>query len=89
MSMEFNEYQEQARKFDVSDKSLECYTLGLIGGTGEVAAKVKKVLEGENVTREDLLEDMGDILCYLSALSTYLAVPLSELANLSLDKLSR
>lgn len=89
MSFEFNEYQEQAQQFDVSPKSLEYYTLGLAGESGEFAEKVKKVLRGDGeVYRDELLKELGDVLWYLSALSSYLCVPLSEVANMNLDKLA-
>lgn len=67
---------------------------GLTGEAGEVAGKIKKVLrdnggELNEFTRNDIVDELGDVLWYLSELSAILNVPLSVVAANNLKKLSR
>ena len=67
--------------------------LGLTGESGELADKVKKVMRDKHgdFTEEDrvaILKELGDVLWYVSEISLYLDMPLSELAEINLKKLA-
>jgi NTP pyrophosphatase (non-canonical NTP hydrolase) len=99
--MDIDKYQDQTKKtnlFLLSDDppafeiQLSYYTLGLTGEAGEVANKVKKYLRedyGFAQLRAELLDEVGDVLWYLSELCSSVGLSLNEIADLNLVKLSR
>ena len=67
--------------------------LGLVGESGEVADKLKKILrdnEGEltDETLQTLAKEMGDVLWYWTRLCEELDVAPSEVARINLNKLT-
>ncbi len=94
--MDLNEYQIRARetaKYPNVGSNLIYPTLGLSGESGEVADKVKKVLrDNDGVFDENVKEaiklELGDVLWYVSQLSSELGFCLSEVAISNLEKLS-
>ncbi len=67
--------------------------LGLCGEAGEVADKIKKIFRDKNgkvgvKTRRELVKEMGDVLWYLSTLSSELKVDLNDVAKKNLEKLN-
>lgn len=96
--MTFNEYQKQAITTLTIDEgaglNLIAYmTLGLAGETGEIAEKIKKIIrnhEGDfsKLDKEDMTKELGDVLWYLSALSTQLGIDLGEVAKVNLAKIN-
>lgn len=99
--MDFSDYQVASiptSAFNVEPLKDEkvaklCYlTLGLTGESGEFAEKVKKIVRDKNgqVSDSDLLalaKEMGDILWYLSQISTVLDVELDTIAKINLRKI--
>ena len=97
--MDFDEYQKKAAKYDLFDKVVDLNevgfiekVLGLVGEAGETADKIKKILRDKNgkVSDEDrdlIAKELGDTLWYIAAISRYLNVPLSEVAQGNIDKL--
>lgn len=97
--MDFNEYQEVAKKYDLFQEVKDSNeigflekVLGLVGEAGETADKVKKILRDKNgvISNEDkmlLVKELGDTLWYLAAISRYLGVSLSDVARINLEKL--
>ncbi len=97
--MEFNEYQEWARKYDLFKPTGNYNTvsfiekvLGLTGEAGETADKIKKILRDKEgkISEEDkgeIVKELGDVLWYLAAISTYLGVDLEEVAKGNIGKL--
>ncbi len=97
--MTFDEYQKAAittdaygGKGDFLSIAFINKILGLVGESGEVAEKVKKLQRNQNgvISEEDrreLLKELGDVLWYLSAIAHYLKKPLSKVASDNLDKL--
>ena len=97
--MKFDEYQEKAKKYDFFEETRDLKTagfmekvLGLTGEAGEASDKVKKILRDKDgvVSPEDqelLIKELGDVLWYVAGISRYLGVPLSEVANLNIEKL--
>lgn len=95
--MNFNEYQKQALTTVLSTgddfKDLLHWVLGLNGEAGEVAEKLKKIIRDKNgeITDEDkqeLAKELGDVLWYIAVFAHDLGVPLSEIAQINLDKLA-
>ena len=96
MNMNFEEYQKLSRKtalYPNKDDNFIYPTLGLMGESGEIAEKIKKVIrdEGGIISEEKRLElskELGDVLWYLSQIATELKLPLDEIAKLNIEKLN-
>lgn len=93
--MDFKTYQEKSRKTAIYPdlgSNIIYPTLGLVGEAGEVANKVKKVVRdgGGVITderREQVLEELGDVLWYVAQLATELKADLAAIASNNIDKL--
>ncbi len=93
--MDFKEYQEKSRKTAIYPKIGETYiypALGLSDETGEVLGKIKKIFRDkggilDNETREEIKKELGDVLWYLTQLSTELELSLDEIAEANIKKL--
>jgi NTP pyrophosphatase (non-canonical NTP hydrolase) len=94
--MNFKEYQETSEQFNIfkdKDENFIYLVLGLLGESGEIAEKVKKILRDENniLTKEkklELIKELGDVLWYISQLTIALDFNLEEVAIQNLKKLS-
>ena len=94
--MDFDNYQKEARKTAIypnKDKNFIYPTLGLVGESGEVAEKIKKILRDKNGTfdKESKLaikKELGDVLWYLSNLCDELEFSLDDIAKINLEKLN-
>jgi NTP pyrophosphatase (non-canonical NTP hydrolase) len=96
--MKFDEYQKQAistltSDHDYGDVSAELIAqiLGLVGESGEVAEKFKKIIRDKQgklsaEDKQELLKELGDILWYINAVSVLLDSSLSEVAENNLGK---
>jgi len=93
--MNLNEYQCKARKTalypNVGENPIYP-TLGLSGEAGEVADKVKKVIrDSEGVFNQEAKDaiklELGDVLWYVSQLSSELGFELENVAISNLEKL--
>lgn len=95
--MQFREYQTSARTTAIYPnigKNFIYPTLGLVGETGEIAEKIKKVIRdgNEQMTdekRTELAKELGDVLWYLAQLSTELGLELEDIAAGNLAKLKK
>ena len=93
--MDFNEYQIESKKTALYPEFGARYVypaLGLVNEAGEVAGKVKKAIRDDNglITderRQNIKEEMGDVLWYLSQLATELDISLEEIAKVNIAKL--
>ena len=93
--MDFNDYQSKSRKtakYPAIGNPVIYPTLGLVNEAGEVAGKIKKVFrdKGGSITEEDRLalkQELGDVLWYLTQISTELGLTLEEIAEANLEKL--
>ena len=94
--MEFNEYQRESRKTalypDVGSNPIYP-TLGLVGEAGEVADKVKKIIRDkmglfDQGSKDAIKFELGDVLWYISQLSSELGYELEEVAHANLQKLN-
>ena len=99
--MTFNEYQAFAKTTDVSGMASHPITsphffnklLGLVGETGEIAEKFKKIYRDKNgefdaESKADIEKELGDVLWYLSVISSYLDISLEDVAEKNKAKLS-
>lgn len=100
-SMDMEEYQATAMQTAIYPDALIYPMLGLQGEVGELSEKLKKFFRDNDyeVQMEDCVEEMpaqlryemalecGDILWYLTAISSDLGYSLEEIASLNLEKL--
>ena len=95
-NIELNHYQRESRKTALYP-NVGCNaiypTLGLVGEAGEVADKVKKILRDkkgvfDKDSKDAIKFELGDVLWYISQLSSELGYELEEVANANLQKLN-
>lgn len=96
--MKFDDYQDQAISTLTGDHAygdissqLMAQVLGLVGESGEVAEKFKKIVRDKDgklspQDKQELLKELGDILWYVNAVSSLLGSSLAEVAENNLDK---
>ncbi len=96
--MTFDEYQAQAittllpgQSFGEIEPKVLDQVLGLVGESGEVAEKFKKIIRDKQgiISEEDkaeIIKELGDILWYVNSLSTLLGSSISEVAATNLEK---
>jgi len=93
--MNFEEYQNLSKKtaiYPEIGKNFVYPTLGLVGESGEVAEKIKKIFRDKDgivdaEIRLMLKKELGDVLWYLSQLATELELSLDEVAVYNIEKL--
>lgn len=93
--MTFGEYQKESRKTAIYPNlgnDIIYPTLGLVGETGEIAEKIKKMIrdDGGSMTderRELLKKELGDVMWYMAQLCTELGFDMDDVANQNLKKL--
>jgi NTP pyrophosphatase (non-canonical NTP hydrolase) len=81
-----------ARDKDAQDEFMHL-VLGLVGETGEIAEKVKKLVRDQNsdlalLDRDDMAAELGDVLWYAAVLANFLGLSLSDVAQRNVDKLA-
>ena len=95
--MLINDYQVAANKTAIypnKGNNIFYPTLGLVGEAGEIANKVKKIMRDCNgkmtpKMKQDLKNEVGDVLWYIAALCTELDVSMEEIAFYNLEKLKK
>lgn len=93
--MDFKEYQKKSRKTAIypnRDNNFIYTTLGLVGESGEIAEKVKKIIRDKegvinDETREELNKELGDVLWYLAQTASELKLSLDDIAENNIKKL--
>jgi len=93
----FQEYQIQTAKTAIYPKEkiedgINYCILGLCGESGEISNKFKKVLrdDGGKISDKkckDLFDEVGDVLYYISELTTCLGYNLEDVATSNINKL--
>jgi NTP pyrophosphatase (non-canonical NTP hydrolase) len=94
-NMNFSDYQQKAKntaKYPVIGQGVIYPTLGLTNEAGEVAGKIKKIFRDKEgvigeADREALKAELGDVLWYLSQVSTELDLSLDDIAEHNIAKL--
>ena len=97
--MDFNDYQAQAAKFDLYQKTPDLSSsaflekvLGLSGEAGEAADKIKKLLRDQDAQaspedKAEIEKELGDVLWYLASIARYLDLNFTDVAKTNLKKL--
>lgn len=94
--MNLDEYQKAAlRTAAPRDKKNEFLhlVLGLVGESGEIAEKVKKIIRDHDsdlskVDIEDLKKELGDVMWYIAVIADYFDISLSEVGEKNIEKLA-
>lgn len=95
--MELNEYQKLSKRTmpattadGYTDMDKANYAMGLSGEAGEVTDTIKKFLcHGHPVDKKKIIEELGDVLHYLSGLATMYDLTLDEVAAGNIEKLMK
>lgn len=93
--MTFDEYQEKSRKtaaYPNIGNNFIYPVIGLAGESGEVSEKIKKIIRdhggvASDSHKEEIKKELGDVLWYVSQLSTELGLSLKDVAHSNLEKL--
>ncbi len=93
--MTFDDYQKKSKTTAIypnQGQNLVYTVLGLVGESGEVAEKVKKIIRdlGGEITdekREEIKKELGDVLWYLAQTATELGLSLDDIARTNIEKL--
>lgn len=90
-----NDYQQAALRTANPNHPNELYhlVLGLVGESGEIAEKMKKLIrdhasDESKIDREDIKKELGDVLWYAAVLANYLGISLEDVAQTNVDKLA-
>jgi len=94
--MTFDEYQKLALRTAITTgKKNELFhlVLGLVGESGEIAEKVKKLIRDHDsnedmIDRDDIAKELGDVLWYIAVLSSHLGITLEDIADKNVKKLT-
>lgn len=96
--MQIKDYSQQAISTDlfsgaksISDPAMLEKVFGLVGESGEVAEKFKKLLrdkdgQASDEDKKEIAKELGDILWYINSVGLYLGYELDEIAQMNLDK---
>lgn len=91
--MDIKDYQIKAAKTSLQYKDtfgLLYASLGLGNEAGEVLGKIKKYIRGDydiKELREKIIGELGDVLWYLSELSSQVDLNLNDIAEQNINKL--
>jgi NTP pyrophosphatase (non-canonical NTP hydrolase) len=96
--MKIEEYSKRAlstltstHEYGDINSELMAQVLGLIGESGEVADKFKKIIRDKSgiltdQDRQEIVKELGDILWYVNSVSTLMGSNLEEVASKNLEK---
>lgn len=94
--MDFNTYQEATRRNIpiIPNYDIVYSVLGLVGETGEIAEKFKKLFRDHNgvITSEfinSIKLELGDVLWYIADCARVLGLSLDDVANTNIEKNNR
>ncbi len=94
--MNMNEYQNFAMRTARDSKKVDelfHLVLGLVGETGEIAEKFKKLVRDHDTDLKkldtiDMKKELGDILWYIAVLAEFLGITLEDIADTNVKKLA-
>lgn len=89
--MDANDYQilvERTMKLQSPNEALSNYSMGLAGESGELIDLLKKhVYHDHPLNIDKVRNELGDIIWYVSAISSQLGIELNAVMNLNIAKL--
>ena len=90
--MQYEDLVRQTKVYPDSAKYIYA-ALGLTSESGEVAGKIKKFVRGDyediSQIREKVIDELGDVLWYITALAIELDTSLDEIQKFNSEKLLR
>ena len=94
--MNLNDYQQAAlRTASPKDKKNEFFhlVLGLVGESGEIAEKIKKIVRDHNsdlskLDVDDIKKELGDVLWHVAVLANYFDITLEDVGETNIEKLA-
>lgn len=93
MGMTPNEYQRLADRtasFTNTQDRLINGALGITGEAGEVADIIKKTMfQGHELSKDDLVKEIGDVCWYAASLCTALEVNFEDVLSANIEKLRK
>jgi NTP pyrophosphatase (non-canonical NTP hydrolase) len=94
MKMDFYSYQEISRRtLHMSDNqalTVSNLAMGLAGESGEVIDYLKKVYFHDHpLNKEKVIDELGDVLWYISSLAFVHDIDLDEIAEYNIQKLEK
>lgn len=91
--IDFDEYQKECYDLISEDGRKDMVlngVLGLAGESGECCDLVKKNrFQGHELSKDKLIEEVGDVLWYVAETCSGLGISLKECAKINLDKLHK
>ncbi|MCR1933444.1 nucleoside triphosphate pyrophosphohydrolase family protein [Clostridium tepidum] len=93
--MDFREYEKEMKRtagefIKLDKKGLALGAMGISGEAGEVTDYIKKILFHEHeLSKDKLIEELGDVLWYITYLSKVIGVDLETIANRNIEKLRK
>lgn len=93
-TVDFEQYQNEMRRtasdIKYNSDNLALGALGITGEAGEVADYIKKILyHNHEMSVEKLALELGDVLWYISYLSSVIGYDLDEIAQMNINKLKK
>lgn len=93
--MTFDDYSKQALTtaiYKTAQDQMICSALGLVGESGEVAEKIKKIIRDKDYfwdanDRTEIGKELGDVLWYINSLADSFSLYLNDIATTNLEKL--
>lgn len=94
--MDISDYQalahETSHNVRIGDDALLYPILGLLGESGELANKVKKIYRDDvgvlsDVRRDEIADELSDCLWYIAEIATQLKLDLTDIAGANIAKL--
>ena len=99
--MTFDEYQKAALSTEtdsagertIDSRAFYTKLLGLMGETGEIAEKFKKIYRDNDAKMSDeqvadMKKELGDVLWYIATVAAYLDLSLQDIADFNIEKLA-
>lgn len=93
--MTFDEYQKSAMT-TAQDDDVEIMhrILGLVGESGEVAERIKKIYRDNNgdfakLDKQSFSKELGDVLWYIATLADVFGISLEDIAQTNVSHLKR
>lgn len=88
--LDFDSYQKRAVTTAIYPSTAQVIypAMGLANEAGEVLGKVKKIIRDGTFNRDDIADELGDVLWYAAVLARDLNTDLSTIASRNLAKLA-